>query len=172
MKRAYRFRFYPTEAQKAVLARTFGCVRVVYNFGLRLRTEAHYKRRERLGYPECSAALTLLKRQEEYLWLNEVSSVPLQQSLRHLDRAFQNFFEGRARYPRRKRKRGRQSAEYTRSAFRFDGKDLFLAKMEEPIRIRWSRRFTGTPSTVSVQMDTAGGTSSACSWRRISLPCE
>src|SRR6516165_4747630 len=95
-KRAYRYRFYPTSEQAAVLARTFGCARYVYNWALRLRTDAYYERHERIGYHEASAALTDLKRQPETAWLNEVSSVPLQQALRHLDSAFRHFFESRA----------------------------------------------------------------------------
>src|SRR3989475_6608538 len=93
-KRAYHYRFYPTDEQKHLLARTFGCARFVYNWALRLRTDAYYKENKRIGYHETSALLTQLKQQEEYAWLTEVSSVPPQQALRHLDKAFRNFFEG------------------------------------------------------------------------------
>ena len=75
-KRASRYRFYPTSEQANVLARTFGSVRFVYNWALRLRTDAYYQRQERLGYHEASAALTALKQQPAMAWLNEVSSVP------------------------------------------------------------------------------------------------
>ena len=81
------------------LARMFGCARFVYNWALRLRTDAYYQRQERISYADTSAALTALKREPETTWLNEVSSVPPQQALRHLDRAFRHFFEGRAKYP-------------------------------------------------------------------------
>ncbi len=54
-KRVYRYRFYPTPEQAAVLARTFGCARYVYNWALRLRTDAYYERQERIGYHEASA---------------------------------------------------------------------------------------------------------------------
>ena len=117
IKRAYRFRFYPTSEQEMILAKTFGCARFAYNYMLRLRTDAWMQRQERIGYHETSAALTALKKQPEYAWLNEVSSVPVQQSLRHLQSAFANFFAKRARYPQFKRKDGPQSAEYTTSAF-------------------------------------------------------
>jgi IS605 OrfB family transposase len=89
-----------------VLARTFGCVRFVYNWALRKKTDAYYQRGERLYYAHLSSALTELKKQEETLFLSEVASVPLQQTLRHLDRAFLNFFEGRAKYPTFKKKHG------------------------------------------------------------------
>ena len=88
---------------------------------------------------DTSAALTRLKQQPDYGWLNEVSCVPPQQALRHLDRAFRNFFDGRAKYPTFKKKHGRQSAEYTTSAFTWDGSALTLARMQEPLPIRWSR---------------------------------
>ncbi len=107
-KRAYQYRFYPTSEQAQILARTFGCARYVYNWAL--RTDAYYQNQQRIGYHETSAQLTLLKKQTP--WLNEVSSVPLQQALSHLDRAFRNFFEGRAEYPKFHKKQGTQSASY------------------------------------------------------------
>ncbi|HEX6799254.1 MAG TPA: transposase, partial [Ktedonobacterales bacterium] len=159
-QRAYRYRCYPTPAQAAVLARTFGCARFVYNWALRLRTDAYYERQERVSYADTSAALTLLKREPETAWLNEVSSVPPQQALRHLDRAFRNFFAGRAQYPAFHTKHGAQAAEYTTSAFRWDGSTqaLTLAKMDAPLPIRWSRPLPdgALPSTVTISRDTAG----------------
>jgi putative transposase len=158
IKRAYRFRFYPTSEQKVILARTFGCARFAYNHMLRQRTEAWFERQERIGYHETSAALTALKKTEEYAWLNEVSSVPVQQALRHLQTAFTHFFAKRAKYPNFRRKDGPQSAEYTTSAFRWDGAALKLAKMHEPLAIRWSRAIPkgAKPTTVTVSRDTAG----------------
>ncbi len=158
IKRAYRFRFYPTPEQEVVLAQTFGCVRVVYNHMLRLRSEAWEQRQERMGYHDTSAALTLLKKQPEYAWLNDVSSVPLQQALRHLQTAFGNFFAKRGRYPQFKRKGSHQSAEYTASAFRWDGQALKLAKMATPLDIRWSRQIPqgAKVTTVTVSKDAVG----------------
>ena len=158
VKRAYRFRFYPTPEQELILARTFGCARFAYNHMLRLRTDAWFQRQERVGYHETSAALTKLKRDPEFAWLNEVSSVPVQQALRHLQTAFANFFAKRARYPSFKRKDGPQSAEYTTSAFKWDGKALRLAKMGDPLAIRWSRTLPkgAKLTTVTVSKDAAG----------------
>src|SRR6266852_7410346 len=99
-KRAYKYRWYPTDEQKQMLARTFGCARFVYNWALRQKTDAFYNEQHRLSYKDLSEALTQLKKRLEYCWLSEVSSVPLQQALRHLDRAFLNFFEGHAQYPK------------------------------------------------------------------------
>jgi putative transposase len=157
-KRAYHYRFYPTPTQASALARTFGRARYVYNWALRLRTDAYYQRQERLSYSETSAALTTLKQQPETAWLNEVSCVPLQQALRHLDAAFRNFFAGRARYPTFHKKQGRQAATFVSGAFRWDTQahTLALAKMETPLDIHWSSDFTGTPTTITISQDAAG----------------
>jgi putative transposase len=148
-KRAYTYRFYPTEEQKHILARTFGCCRYVYNWALRLRTDAYYK--------DLSALLPELKQQEATSWLSDVSSVTLQQSLRHLDKAFLNFFEGRGKYPNFKKKRNQQSASYVGTAFQWNGTLLTLAKMAQPLDIRWSRSLPkgSKPSTVTVTKDSA-----------------
>ncbi|MEV6326638.1 RNA-guided endonuclease TnpB family protein [Streptomyces sp. NPDC051909] len=157
-RRAFKYRFYPTDAQAAELSRTFGCVRKVYNLALAARTEA-WARQERVNYNATSAMLTAWKRTEELAFLNDVSSVPLQQALRHLQAAFTGFFGKRAKYPRFKsRKRSRKSAEYTTSGFRFRDGTLTLAKMSEPLDIVWSRPLPGGahPSTVTVSQDAAG----------------
>jgi putative transposase len=156
-KRAYKYRFYPTNEQKRLLAQTFGCCRFVYNWALRKKTDAFYKDGVRLYYKDLSAALTDLKKQDETAWLADVSSVPLQQALRHLDKAFINFFESRGKYPKFKKKRNQQSATYADTAFRWDSTHLILAKMTEPLDIVWSRPLpkNAKPSTITVSKDCA-----------------
>jgi len=159
VKRAFKYRFYPTEAQAAELSRTFGCVRKVYNLALATRSEAWTLRQERVNYNQTSALLTGWKKTDELAYLNDVSSVPLQQCLRHLQGAFANFFAKRAKYPRFKsKKKSRRSAEYTSSAFRFRDGMLTLAKMTEPLDVVWSRPLPRDvrPSTVTVSQDAAG----------------
>jgi putative transposase len=158
ISRAYRFRCYPTSEQAALLARTFGCVRYVYNHMLGLRRDAWEQRQESVGYHQTSAALTALKKTPGLEWLGEVSSVPLQQSLRHLQTAFTNFFAKRAKYPSFKSRHDRQAAEYTSSAFLWDGKVLKLAKMDEALPIRFSRTIPAAArvTTVTVSRDAAG----------------
>ncbi|MFJ2303855.1 RNA-guided endonuclease InsQ/TnpB family protein [Streptomyces sp. NPDC087787] len=159
LKRAFKYRFYPTDEQAAELSRTFGCVRLVYNKALQERTEAWYGEQRRISYVQSSARLTEWKKTEELAFLADVSSVPLQQALRHLQTAFANFFAKRAKYPRFKsRKNSRASAEYTRSAFTWREGRLTLAKMSAPLDIRWSRPLPeGTePSTVTISRDAAG----------------
>jgi putative transposase len=79
-----------------------------------------------------------MKKDPELAFLNQVSSVPLQQALRHQHTAFSAFFARRARYPRFKSRRSRQSAHYTRSAFSLRGGELRLAKTDAPLRFAWS----------------------------------
>lgn len=156
-KRAYKFRFYPTPEQELNLAKTFGCARFAYNYMLRQRTDAWFQRQEKVGYHETSAMLTALKKTDEFAWLNEVSSVPVQQSLRHLQTAFGNFFSRRSKYPTFKKKDGAQSAEYTTSAFKWDGKTLSIAK-NGALNIRFSRTIpkAAIVTTVTVSKDCAG----------------
>lgn len=155
---AYRYRCYPNSTQRHELARTFGAARFVYNWALRMRTDAWYERGERISYIQTSNALTELKQSEGHEWMNEVSSVPMQQALRHLDAAYRNFFAGRTKYPAFQKKHGKQSAEYTTSAFRMRDGRLFLAKMDSPLKIRWSRPLPPgvKVTTVTASMDAAG----------------
>ncbi|OOL29067.1 transposase [Rhodococcus rhodochrous] len=157
VKRACKYRFYPTAEQAAELNRTFGCVRLVWNKALDERQRRYTTEQKPTTYVQASAALTAWKKTDELAFLNEVSSVPLQQTLRHQQTAFSHFFARRARYPRFKsRKKSRASAEYTRSAFTWREGHLTLAKMKQPLDIRWSRELPGDPSTVTVSRDGAG----------------
>ena len=138
MRTAYRCRAYPDAAQQAMLNRTFGCVRVVWNRILAARRERYATQRKGTSYGQASAALTAMKKDPQRAWLNEVSCVPLQQALRHQQQAFAAFFAGRAGYPRFKSRAGRQAAEYTRSAFTMRGGVLRLAKTAGPLAFVWS----------------------------------
>ncbi len=157
-ERAYKYRFYPTAAQENLLRRTIGCVRKVYNKALATRTEAWYSRQERIDYKQTSSLLTSWKKTEDLDFLNEVSCVPLQQCLRHLQKAFANFWGQRAKYPRFKKKRNGGSAEFTKSAFKFENGNLLLAKCKEPLNIIWSRSLPkdAKPSTVTVKLEPSG----------------
>ena len=155
-KRAYRFRFYPDQQQEKLLAQTFGCVRFVYNSILRYRTDAYAQTQEKIGYTAANARLTEIKKLPELSFLNEVSSVPLQQCLWNQQTAFKNFFAGRAKYPTFKSKKHRQSAEFTYRAFTFKDGELKLAKCDKPLNIKWSRTLPSDPTTVTVSKDHAG----------------
>jgi putative transposase len=157
-QRAFKYRFYPTSEQETLLRRTMGCTRLVYNKALAARTEAWYERQKRVGYAETSAMLTQWKKQEDLQFLNEVSCVPVQQGLRHLQTAFTNFFAGRAKYPNFKKKHHGGNAEFTKSAFKWRDRQVYLAKCAEPLAIRWSRNIPegAEPSTITVKLSPSG----------------
>ena len=157
-QKSFKYRFYPTAEQETLLRRTLGCTRLVYNRALAARTQAWYERQERVGYAQTSTLLTDWKKQSELDFLNDVSCVPLQQGLRHLQTAFTNFFAGRAQYPNFKKKRNGGSAEFSKSAFKWRDGKLFLAKSSEPLDIRWSRAIPmgAEPSTVTVKLSPSG----------------
>jgi len=117
INRSCRYRFYPTDEQKIQLSHDFGCSLFVYNYFLKKRTDTYYERKEKLNYHKTSLFLTELKNNGNYSWLKDVSSITLQQSLRDLDKAFTNFFAGRARYPKFKKRNAKQSVRYVKSGF-------------------------------------------------------
>ena len=90
MHKAFKFRLYPSESQQLLISRTFGCVRFVYNHYLEKKTSLYKETGKSMSYTKCASDLVLLKK--EHLFLQEVDSIALQQTLRHLDTAFQNFF--------------------------------------------------------------------------------
>jgi putative transposase len=159
VRRAYKYRFYPTPEQADLLNRTFGCVRYVYNRALAERSRAWTQEQKRVTFADTCRMLTRWKAEPETAWLYEVSNVALQQGLQHLQRAFVNFWGKRAKYPQFKSKRkSRASATFTTSGFTCRDGRLKLAKMAEPLDIRWSRPLPedAEPSTVTVSRDAAG----------------
>ena len=128
VKKAYKFRFYPTPQQESLLRKTLGCVCLVYNKVLAARTQTWYEHQERVSYKQTSAMLTNWKKQEDLDFLTEVSSVSLQQGLRHLQTAFRNFFSGLTKSPNFKKKLNGGSAEFTKTAFKWKDGQVYLAK--------------------------------------------
>jgi putative transposase len=160
MRTAFKCRAYPAPEQVSVLNRTFGCVRVVWNRTLAWRHARYHSEHAGTSFTQANAYLTGMKASQDLAWLNEVSSVPLQQAIRHQQTAFNGFFAGRARYPRYKSRGGRQCAEYTRSGFRYRDGRLFLAKMDAPLAFTWSwpdiDPASIDPTTVTVSRDPCG----------------
>jgi len=157
-QRAYKYRFYPTDAQAHNLACTFGCRGVVYTWALKRRTIAWFQHGQRVSYNALSQALTELKQQEGTQWVQEVSSVPSRQRSRPVEKAMVNFFEKRARYPKYKKKHKKQSATYAASAFVWHGSTLSLARQKDPLHIMWSRPLPkdAKPSSVTSSKDKSG----------------
>ena len=156
MNARHTYRLYPTDEQAKQLACTFGCVRYVYNWGLNLRAVG-WRNGERINYNATSAALTKLKKEEATKWLNDVSSVPLQQTLRDLQQAYTNFFEKRAGYPSFKRRTGAQSASYTSGAFKLDTTACtFSVSKIGFIKVKWSRGKPLEASSIRIIRDARG----------------
>ena len=116
VRRAFKYRFYPTPDQAELLAKSFGCARFVYNNALDFNTTTYKETGKGVSASEADKRLVPLK--AEHPWLSEVSCVVLQQKLRDLDRAFSNFFAKRTKYPKFKSKHDKQSIRLTKSAFR------------------------------------------------------
>ena len=159
VKRAYKYRFYPAPEQADLLNRTFGSVRYVYNRALAERSRAWTQDQHRVTFAETCRMLTTWKADPDTAWLYEVSNVALQQGLQHLQNAYVNFWGKRAKYPAFKsRHKSRASATFTTSGFRYRDGQIWLAKMDDPLDIRWSRPLPegSEPSTVTVGRDAAG----------------
>jgi transposase len=155
VRTAYKCLAYPDQMQASVLNRTFGCIRVVWNRTLAWRRQRYRDEKTGTTFAQANAYLTAMKATEELAWLKQVSSVPLQQAIRHQQAAYSAFFAKRARYPRFKTRQGRQSAEYTRSGFRWRNGELFLPKMDMPLLFTWSWPDTDPASIGTFRVMTA-----------------
>lgn len=159
VRRAYKYRFYPTPEQAEQLARTFGCVRYVYNRALAERSRAWTQEQRRVTHADTDKMLTQWKRDPETEWLREPSKGPLQATLRNLQSGFDAFWRKQAKYPKFKKKgKTRDSATYFRNCFTYRDGRVRLAKMSESLDIVWSRPLPegADPSQVTVSRDPAG----------------
>ena len=165
MEYSYKFRIYPNSEQRALIARTFGCARYVYNHFLNLRKETYEASGETIGYVKSSALLTQLKK--ELTWLKEVDSIPLQESLRDLDFAYQGFFRRlkngeKPGYPRFKSKRDRRKSYKTKqhvangkSTIYVDDSHVRLPKLGL-VKCRVSKEIRGRILSATVSQNPSG----------------
>jgi putative transposase len=169
VSKAYKFRFYPSSAQEKQLAQDFGCARHVWNHALERRTKAYQESGERLTGVDISREITELKHGERP-WLGEANSTVLTQVLRDQDHAFRHFFEGRAKYPKFRKKHAAQSVRYqldqrqVHRTFSAGEHRLVLPKLGV-LKLRWSREVEGVPKMVTVRRD-------ACGRYFVSFSCE
>nr|WP_079680527.1 RNA-guided endonuclease TnpB family protein [Planktothrix sp. PCC 11201] len=164
MKLRYRYRIYPTDQQKRLMSQLFGCCRVVFNDALAYCQEQHRAGNKKPSSNELSKRLTELKKTEEKQWLTEVSSVPLQQSLRDLEQAYSNFFKSckgqrkgkKVKPPKFKKRKSKQSARFMDNGFKlYPNSDyIHLAKIGD-IRVIWSRELPAVPSSATLIKDSA-----------------
>ena len=160
MERAYKFRLYPNKEQENLIQRTFGCSRFVYNHFLVERKRRYEERKETMGYYACSSALTELKHTDDHAWLKEVDSVALQQTLRDLDNAYQNFFRGckggkQVGFPKFKKKHDRHKSYTTKRNIEVLDKSIRLPKLGE-VKCRVSRVLKGRILNATVSQTPSG----------------
>ena len=167
IKRAYKYRFYPQQDLVEILAKTFGCVRFIYNKTLdysqqhylnkyiykNSNSESNIKDKEKKLNPEYKSLTSTdrinyaktLKDNVEYAWLNEVSSIALQQAIRNLNTAYDRFFKKTSGYPQFKKKLNRNSFTITgKASLHFDkdfihNKQFFLPKYKKSLNIKWGK---------------------------------
>lgn len=160
VQRSYKLRIYPTASQAQRLACDFGCARWVWNTCLAWRSDCYKAEGESVTGVDFSRELTFLKRLPGYEWLAEAPATILTQKLRDQDRAFRNFFEGRASYPRFKKKHHAQGIRYQLDQRQVAGMFRPGALLKVPklgaLKVRWSRLPGGVPKMVTVSRDAAG----------------
>jgi putative transposase len=162
MYRAFKYRFYPSPSQEVLLKKTLGCSRFVYNHFLALRIQEWTTNQKSVSFYETSSLLTNLKKGEETKWLNEVSSVALQQSLQHLQEAYNNFFKGlkkkqKVGFPRFKKKSNKNSITLTKVGFTYKNGEIFIAKSKKKLNIRWSRELPSEDiSSITISLTPSG----------------
>ncbi len=155
MLRAYKYRIYPTDEQKILFAKTFGCCRFVYNWGLTMKKEVWEKEKKSISKFDLHKILSAqLKKENE--WLKEVNAQSLQAALVILDNAYKTFFTKQNSYPKYKSKHKKQSfqcPQYT--SVNFDNGTLSIIKAKD-IPCVFNRRFEGKIKTVTISMTPAG----------------
>ena len=158
--RAYQYRFYPTAAQRLLLDRYFGTARWAWNHALERRSKAYRRRKESITGIDVSRAITQLKKTTRYAWIKHTPATVIVQRLRDQDAAFQNFFAGRARYPRFKKRGSGDRIRFQLDQRQVDrmyrpGELLKLPGLG-PLKLKWSRSPNGKPKMVTVRRDAAG----------------
>jgi len=168
-KKGFKYRIYPNQDQTILLNKTFGSVRYVYNRGLSdaKREYEYYLAHKDTNHYNVLAKPTLTgfefanrlityKNDPDSIWLNEVSSVALQQSMIHLGSAYSTFFKNRKGYPKFKSKHGKQSFTIMANGFRFKDNELFIAKSKDPLKIKLSRDLPSDPTSASISKTPSG----------------
>ena len=142
MLKSYKYKIKPTEDQKVLLNKHFGSIRFAYNYFLNERKFEYETNKQSLNYNHNSAALTKLKKQEDFKWLREINSQSLQHSLKGLDDAYNSFFKKRTGFPKFKSKHNKNSFKVPQFVRVKDGK-LIIPKFKDPIKMIQDRKFKG-----------------------------
>lgn len=157
MIKAYRYRLNPTESQRIFFEKSFGCTRFVYNWSLNMRIEAYQKDKTRIGWVDICKRMTELKKQEDTVWLNEVSTMSLQSSIRNMDAAFTRFFREKKGFPKFKSKKElRKSFQFVQQvSIDFERNRIKFPKVGW-VKFFKNRIFEGKIGTVTVSKNASG----------------
>ena len=155
MYKAVKVRLYPTTQQQHELACQFGAVRWVYNHALAWRRDAWQEREEHVTLRMTLDQLVELKCQPETVWLKDADSQALQQAMCHLDQAFSRYFRKQSRYPRFKRRSGKQAMAYPQRVNVVDGNRLYLPKVG-CVKAVLHRELVGRIKAVTVSRSPSG----------------
>ena len=155
MEKGNEFRLYPKRWQEGLLARNFGCVRWVYNRFLEEKIKVYKETGKSLSYCKCSKMLTVLKTQEDTVWLAEADSTALQHSLRDLDRAYQNFFRAKSiGFPKFKKKKSRKTYRTSKAKI-VDETHVWIPKVGL-VKARISRPVEGRITSATIKQTPSG----------------
>lgn len=157
MIKAYKYKLKPNENQKIFFEKSFGCTRFVYNWALSKRIEAYQQEKKRLSYVDLCKLLTSLKKEEDKIWLNEVSNECLQQSIRNMDSAFTRFFREKKGFPKFKSKKDNRKAYKAINNVKID----FKSNKIKLLKVGWvsfykNRTFEGKIGTVTITKTVTG----------------
>jgi len=151
----YKFRLYPNKEQEVLLSKHFGCCRFIYNYFLDQRVNAYLNDKKTLNYYDNAKELTQLKKQENTIWLKEVSAQSLQYALNCLGRAYRRFFAQSAKFPKFKNRRGKQSFCISQYG-KIKNNRLHIARFREGIKIKLHREIEGKIKHITVSRNSSG----------------
>jgi transposase, IS605 orfB family len=156
LNKAYKFRLYPNKEDQVLLSKHFGSVRFIYNTMLKFKKFYYDKLGINLSNGELSYALTQLKKHEEYSWLNEVNSQTLQAVIKDLDKAFINFYKGRAGFPKFKSKKTYKFSFKVPQFVKLEDNRLFITKFKGGIKVKQHQEIIGTIKNATIKLNPSG----------------
>lgn len=155
MFKGYKYKLLPNDEQKCLLNKHFGSIRFVYNYFLNERIQEYNLNEKSLTYCDNSKALTNLKKLNEYSWLKEINSQSLQQSIKHLDGAYNNFFKFKKGFPKFKSKK--HTNGFTVPQFvKVIEDELFIPKFKDGIKFIKHRPFNGNIKSCTITKTPTG----------------
>ena len=157
MFKAYEYRLYPNKEQQILIAKHFGCNRFIYNWALALRKDLYESKGESISKYELNKKITELSKDEKYIWLKEVLTQSLQQSIQNLDTAFIKFFKEKTGFPKFKSKKtNRHSYRIPQNVkIDFENHKVYLPKLKW-VNVRIDRTFDGKIKSATIKQTPTG----------------